>query len=392
MHDRYSDTLDHPRTLLPTTEQTDFSRNLYELEKRARRPYSLTSVLRAMCETPHKLGALEMEVDQELRALNPRRGVIGHLVPIEALSQPWRRDLTITTPSTGSVTVQTSVGDEVIPFLRAKTVCGRLGATLLDGLTNGNVKLPRAILGTTASWLPEIGGGADADPNFDSFTATPKRIQGSTVFSRQLVYQSSVDIEAFIANDIANAIAVAVDNAALNGTGTAPQPLGILNYPANPAFSYTYSSRSPNVTFGGPASWANVLLFEKNVELSNVVNDGTFGYAVDPATRDKWQQTTKTTGATAYPVYLWENTADPADPFGRVNGRRSISSTQIQGSKVIFGKWSECMICTWLGLDVHVDPFTLATTGEIRVQVSLLCDIQFRYPIAFSVSTDSGAQ
>jgi hypothetical protein len=157
MHDRLADTLDHPRTLLPTTEQTDFSRNLFELEKRARRPYSLTSVLRAMCETPHKLGALEMEVDQELRALNPRRGVIGHLVPIEALSQPWRRDLSITTPSTGSVTVQTSVGDEVIPFLRAKTVCGRLGATLLDGLTNGNVKLPRCTVGGVASWLPEIG-------------------------------------------------------------------------------------------------------------------------------------------------------------------------------------------------------------------------------------------
>jgi hypothetical protein len=389
MHDRYSDTLDHPRTLLPTTEQTDFSRNLYELEKRARRPYSLTSVLRAMCETPHKLGALEMEVDQELRALNPRRGVIGHLVPIETLSQPWRRDLSITTPSTGAVTVQTTVGDQVIPFLRAKTICGQLGAQLIGGLTNGNVKLPRAILGTTASWLNEIGGGADADPNFDSIVISPKRIQGSTVLSRQLVYQSSVDIEAFIANDLATAIATAVDAAALSGTGVAPQPLGILNYPANMPLSYAYDHRSANVTFGGPSTWANVLLFEKNVELGNVVNDGTFGYATDPLCRDKWQQVPK---VATFPSFLWENTADPADPFGRVNGRRSIASTQIPGSKVIFGKWSEMLICTWLGADVMVDPFSLAVTGEIRVQVSLLADIQFRYPLAFCCSTDSGAQ
>ena len=103
---------------------------------------------------------------------------------------------------------------------------------------------------------------------------------------------------------LANAIAVAVDNAALNGTGTAPQPLGILNYPANLAFSYVYSSRSANVTFGGPTTWGNVLLFEKNVELGNVVNDGTFGYVTDPLCRDKWQQQTKTPGATQYPVYL----------------------------------------------------------------------------------------
>jgi hypothetical protein len=127
-------------------------------------------------------------------------------------------------------------------------------------------------------------------------------------------------------------------------------------------------------------------------ELGNVTNDGTFGYATDPLCRDKWQQQTKTPGATQYPVYLWENTADPGDPFGRVNGRRAISSTQIPGSKVIFGKWSEMLICTWLGLDVMVDPFSLATTGEIRVQVSLLADIQFRYPLAFCASTDSGAQ
>jgi hypothetical protein len=387
MHDRLAD-IDHPLTLLPTNELTDFSRNLYELERRAKRPYSLTSVLRSMCQTPPKLGTLEMEVAQELRALNPNRNVIGHLVPVEALS-PFRRDLSITSPSTGAVTVQTSVGDEVIPFLRSKTVCGRLGATLIDGLTNGNVKLPRCITGGVASWLPEIGPGADADQNFDYFTATPKRIQASTVLSRQLVYQSSPDIEAFIANDLANAIAVAVDNAAINGTGVAPQPLGILNYPANLPLSYTYSSRSANVTFGGPTTWGNVLLFEKNVELANVVNDGTFGYATDPLCRDRWQQNTK---VATYPSFLWENTSDPSDPFGRVNGRKAISSTQIQGSKVIFGKWSEMLICTWLGLDIMVDPFSLAVTGEIRVQVSLLADIQFRYPIAFCASTDSGAQ
>ena len=50
--------------------------------------------------------------------------------------------------------VQTTVGDEVIPFLRAKTVCGRLGAQLIDDLVSGNLgnlKLPRATGGGVAS-------------------------------------------------------------------------------------------------------------------------------------------------------------------------------------------------------------------------------------------------
>jgi hypothetical protein len=59
---------------------------------------------------------------------------------------------------------------------------------------------------------------------------------------------------------------------------------------------------------------------------------------------------------------------------------------------VIFAKWSEMLICSWVGLDVFVNPFSLATTAEIRVQASLLADIAFRYPLAFCASSDSGAQ
>jgi len=186
----------------------------------------------------------------------------------------------------------------------------------------------------------------------------PKRISGSTVLSRQLVYQSFPDIEDFVANDIATAIGVAVDNAALNGTGVAPQPLGILHYPVNASGSYTYASRSANVTFGGAATWPNVLLFEKILEQGLIVNDGSFGWATDPTVRDKWQQVPK---VATYPEFLWSQ-PDDDDMFGRVNGRRAISSTQIPAGQVILGKWSEMLICSWVGVEILVDPFSLATT------------------------------
>jgi HK97 family phage major capsid protein len=252
----------------------------------------------------------------------------------------------------------------------------------------GNLKMPRATGGGIASWQPETGPGTDADQSFDSFSLIPKRITASTVLSRQLVLQSSPDIEAFVANDLSTAIGVAVDNAALNGTGTAPQPLGILHYPVNASGSYTYASRSANVTFGGPASWPNVLAFEKVLEQGLISNDGSFGWAVDPTVRDKWQQAQK---ALNYPVYLWENSDDDAT-FGRVNGRRAISSTQLPAGQVIFGKWSEMLICSCVGLEILVDPYSLATTSEIRIRASLLADIQFRYPLAFCASSDSGAE
>jgi hypothetical protein len=142
------------------------------------------------------------------------------------------------------------------------------------------------------------------------------------------------------------------------------------------------------VTFGGPASWASVLSFEKILEQGLIQNDGTFGYAVDPTVRDKWQQVAKLAG---YPSFLWENLPDDLD-FGRVNGRRAISSTQLPAGQVLFGKWSELLVCTWLGVEVFVDPYSLATAAEVRVRVNLLADIGFRYALAFCCSSDSGAQ
>jgi HK97 family phage major capsid protein len=260
---------------------------------------------------------------------------------------------------------------------------------MLDNLTHGPLRLPRAIVGGSAAWLAEIGPGTPADQNFDSFTATAQRIHAATTISRQLVVQSSPDIEAFIVRDLSTAIGVAVDNAALNGSGVAPVPLGILHYPVNTSGSYTYASRSANVTFGGAATWPNVLAFEKILEAGLIVNDGSYGYATDPTVRDKWQQVVKLTG---FPSYLWENTDDPDDTFGRVNGRRAISSTQLPAGSVVFGKWSEMLICSWIGIDVVVDPFSLAHQSEIRILVSLLADVQFRYPLAFCASSDSGAQ
>jgi HK97 family phage major capsid protein len=236
--------------------------------------------------------------------------------------------------------------------------------------------------------VPEIGAGADADQNLDAFTLSPKRITGSTVISRQLILQSSPDIEAFVASDLTAAIAVAVDNAAINGTGTASQPTGILAVPANASGSYVYSQRSASVTFGGAATWQHVLQFEKTLEQGLVANDGSYGWAVDPTVRDKWQQTAKLSG---YPSFLWENSNDDG-VFGYVNGRRALSSTQMPTGGVLFGRWSDLLIASWVGVDLLIDPFSLATQAEIRIRASLLADINFKYALSFCSSTDSGAQ
>ena len=131
-----------PHPLLSTTQLSDFGRNFTSLEKHAKRPYSLCKVIRGLSAMPYNLNGFEAEVNQELRALNGTRNTNGVLVPIEVLS-PWRRDLTTTLP-----VIQTTVSDQSpISFLRAKTICGRLGATFARRVSRRASREPKVAPG-----------------------------------------------------------------------------------------------------------------------------------------------------------------------------------------------------------------------------------------------------
>jgi HK97 family phage major capsid protein len=373
--------LRHPQTLLPTTQTSDFSRNFRELEKRSKRPYSLAKVIREL--NKRELSGLELEVSQELRALSRGQNALGILIPMEVLS---RRDLSV---GSSPVTVQTSVEPEIIPFLRYKSVTGRLGATLLTDLMGGPWQLPRATGTGGASWLPETGGASTNEASFDQVTLTSSRISANSIVSKQLVAQSQTDIEQFLINELSQAIANEVDRVVLAGSGTAPIPAGILNLPVNPANTYAYNARSPNVTFGGPASWPTVLQFETTLDEGAQVHnvDGTFGWCAGPGVRSKWMATPKLAG---YPSYLWEQPDNEID--GRVAGRKAVSSSQLPAGSIIFGRWSDVMIATWAGIEVSVNPYTFATAAKHLISLNLLAAVNFRYSSAFVSSSDSAAQ
>jgi HK97 family phage major capsid protein len=373
--------LDKPHPLLPTHQPSDLNRNFALFEKHAKRPYSIAKVIRELSSQPARLTGFEMEVDHELRALVPDRQVTGCLIPMQALAQ---RDLT----STGFPTVQTSVGEQIVPFLRYKSVCARLGATVLDDLTGGAWKLPRATATGSGSWLAETATITNNEAAFDAITLTVSRISACSIMSKQLVAQSQPDIEQFVIDELSQAIATEVDRVVLNGSGVAPQPLGILNLPVNPASTYAYNARSPDITFGGAATWAKVIQFESTIDdYAQAHNDGTYGWVGAPDVRTKWMAAQKTTN---YPSFLWEQL--PGEIDGYVAGRKAISTSQLPTGKVIFGRWSDALIGTWVGTEILVNPYLRAVQAELVISLNLWVGVAFRYSSAFVSSSDSASQ
>jgi hypothetical protein len=259
---------------------------------------------------------------------------------------------------------------------------------MLGGLV-GNISLPRQTGPGQAYWLAENAPVSSASQIFDQVGLSPKRLAAQTAYSRQLVAQSSLDIENIVRDDLLSVIALAQDFAGLYGTGiTNNQPAGLLTYPANPAGTYNYANLAASVLFGGAPTWASAVQFESNVEDCNVDLDDTAAYVTSPLVKGVWKTTPK---AVNFPVYLWEG-GGPGATEGVVNGYRAFATKQIQNNIMVFGKWRDAIVATWSGLDMITDPLTLAGSFQIKVIVNLLTDINYRYLLSFCASTDAGNQ
>jgi hypothetical protein len=94
----------------------------------------------------------------------------------------------------------------------------------------------------------------------------------------------------------------------------------------NPSGSYVYSSRSPNVVFGGRASWASLLKFEDTLDGgAQVYNDGTYGWCAAPDVRTKWMQVPK---VAIYPEFLWSQSDTEIDGSRRETSREHVANAR----------------------------------------------------------------
>lgn len=349
------------------------SRDFGDLLKR----YSLRRAI--MTQIPgNKLDGVEAEVHQEL-ARSSAQAAKGILIPDQAL-----RALTTTAFATGAALVGTqTLGNQYVELLRNRTVIDRLGVRRLAGLT-GNVAIPRATGGATAYWLPDSGTVTAADQALGQLGLTPHKLVAATAFSKDLMAQASLDVEGLVRDDLGKVHAIELDRALMRGTGNAGQPQGIVK---------VATDASSTITFGAAATWQKLLDFESTLATANALL-GNVSFVISPATRAKWKNAPKV-GST-FPNFLFENQgAFPGD--GVVNGYNAVVTNQVTpastvANQVIFGNFDDAIVATWAGVDLVVDPYSLSTSGQIRIVMTQWADIGIRHAASFVVSTDSGAQ
>jgi HK97 family phage major capsid protein/HK97 family phage prohead protease len=340
--------------------------------------WSLVRGLR-MISNKKPVDGLEREVNEEMEKLCGR-STEGIYIPNEVVHghpDDRMRDLAATGGGpTGGYTVQTDVlGGSLIELLRNMMITFSLGARKLGGLV-GNVAIPSQSGGATAYWVAENAQTTSSNPTFGQIGLTPHRLSAVTALGKMLLAQSSVDVEGLVREDLARVLAIAIDLAALAGAGNNDEPLGIVNTPG-----------VGSVSFGAAATWAKILDFETQVSNANALL-GNLAYASTPATRAKLKAAAKI-GST-FPVFMWEKGAAPGE--GEINSYRAVATKQIAGDLMIFGNWSDLIIADWIGMDVVVDPYTLADKHQVKTTINMLADVAVRHLGSFAVSSDSAAQ
>lgn len=342
--------------------------------------YSVVRALKCALENNGKVDGLEGEFDQELR--KNRRGLDapkGFLIPEAVMLQ---RTLTTGAFATGGALVGTTVdGSQYIEYLRNRTVVEKLGARMLSGLV-GNLAIPRGTSAATAYWLADGASGTVSDLNLGQVALSPHKLVAISRFTKDLMAQASLEVEGLVRDDLMKQTNLAIDLAALAGTGVAGQPLGVANLP---------SADTNTVTFGAAASWNKILSFETKVSLANADTEN-MAWVTSPNVREKLKTAPKV-GST-FPNFIWENGAKPGE--GMINGYRALVTNQVTSGavadQVLFGNWGDLILARWAGIDVVVNPYTDDASGAIKITLTQWFDVAARHSKSFCRSTDSGAQ
>ena len=333
------------------------------------RSFSFLRAIRAQA-MPHdrqaqEEAAFEREVSEAVQSKFGFRAQ-GFAVANEVLNAPMpsrmSRAMAAGTASAGGDLIAPDFrGDSYIDRLVNRLALSAAGIATMSGLT-GPVPIPRGNAGTTSYWVGENGAPSESSPTVRQVDLTPKTLGAYTEISRLFMLQSSIDAEMFVRNELLRSQALEIDRVGLYGTGTNAQPQGIRNITG--INTVDFAADSP--------TYAELVAMETSINADNAdVGDMTY---ITNSTRYGAFKTTSKIGTEAQFVL---------EPGGTVNGYPVIRSNQVLAGDVFFGVWSQLMLGLFGSIDLQVNPYSLDTSGAVRVTVFQSVDYAVRYAESF---------
>ena len=361
-------------TKIEAAQQRLAEKQFAQLEQDAQRSFSIVKFLREASEG--KLTGLEADVAEMGAKEYERLGLTkkGFVLPSAALRASAGQNYT--TNADGGY-AKSEMAPRYIDGLKERMAVVKLGATVLSDLVGS---LPLVGAGSmTAQWLAEGATASVSKATFARVTMTPHRNAIIGAFSKDLLRQTSIDVEQIVWNKIQQAHAELLESAAIAGTGSSNQPTGILS---------TSGIGSVAIgTNGGPITWAKVVELETKVNAVNG-NRGKLAYLTNAKVIGDLKTIERASNTARFLLEGDRINGYPIEWTNLVPSNLTKGTSSSKCSAMVFGNFEDLYIGHWGGIDVVVDPFTLAENGDVRIVLNSWDDCVVAEPKSFAAVVD----
>ncbi|WP_307677738.1 phage major capsid protein [Streptomyces sp. V4I2] len=285
-----------------------------------------------------------------------------------------RKAMSEGTLTAGGHVVPTPLASSLIDLVRNKMVVAQAGVTFVP-MTTQTVKIPRLTGEGTPGWRNENALITDADLTFDAVTFTARSLARLVKLSRELFEDADPSAGDIIAHAFAAQLALELDRVALRGTGTAPEPRGVLN-----------QSGITTTTHG--ANGAAIANYDFHLDAVGTVRNNNFEPNAQIQAPRTETSLSKLKEATTN-AYLIPPAALAAIP--RLNTKQVPTNltvgTSTDCSEVYTGQWDMLGIGLRTGVELEFLTERYADNLQIGVLAHLRADVQVFHPEAFVVDT-----
>lgn len=262
--------------------------------------------------------------------------------------------LTVANDTNGGYLAPEEFGSELIKLLIEYSPIRQYARVI--NISAPELKLPRRLSGTAATWVAETADRTESGPTFEQLTFTPYELATFTDVSRQLLEDNAYNLEGELLADYAESFGTTEGLAFVKGTGTG-QPNGIMT-----ATGITEVKTGVAATFPTTNPADVIIGMYHKLATSHAQNGAWLMNRNTLATIRTWKDSTGR--------YL---VLDPISAAGTTTllGRPIIEATDmddIGANKypIMFGDLSGYRIVDRLGLSSLRDQFTLAAKGQVR--------------------------